>query len=245
MSETEVAMSLPALEIPENAYELAAWLEAMLATGDLRGLVAQLSSLRGAESKSVRAVLDRHLPEVLQSGLSVLSEDELRGLLASPASLLELQEAVMIDGGPFWQSKFSGTSPVVESTRRKVSSLQNELPQVQAVTTQTGKSSFTLPLSALALAAAVLLAVFGFRWWQGEDKGLQLASGWGWMNASQLPTDLTPKDYLEKLSAGAAAWSNKRPQDASELTKRLGEFQAGCEILIAADHKPLSDEDRR
>ncbi len=68
----------------------------------------------------------------------------------------------MIEGGPFWQSKFSVASPVVESTRRKVSSLQSELTQVQAVNTPKAKSSFTLPLSALALAAAVLLAVFVF-----------------------------------------------------------------------------------
>ncbi len=81
MSETENAMSLPAFDIPENANELAAWLEAMLATVTFAAWSPQLSSLPGADSKNVRSVLGRRLPTVLQSGLSVLNEEEMRGCL--------------------------------------------------------------------------------------------------------------------------------------------------------------------
>lgn len=237
-------MSLTAFNIPDDSTKIAAWLEDVLATGDLRSLVAQLSSLENCKSNGIRELLGNKLGVVLQHGLSALDESELRLLLASPVSLLELQESVMVDGGEYWKAKFAGSTSTVERTRQHIESLARTVSSAKNSKTAQRKSTFAVPVSVLALAATILLVVIGLRWWGGDDGGPELAKGWGWMNAKELPSDLSASKYLEALSEGAAAWSKKRPQNAEELAQRLSEFKAGCEILIAADHKPLSEADR-
>ncbi len=114
----------PLLDLLDRPDDLAGALEEWLLSPQLLELVRQLSGL--AEPSGLRLDarpepsglrldarpdtsglrLDARLPElkakIVQSGLAILTEDELRLVMSQPHWLLELQTAVLLEGGPFW-----------------------------------------------------------------------------------------------------------------------------------------------
>ena len=86
-------MSLQFLTIPTERTALVSWLEHHITGIDLGKLVAELSVIHNTRSElSLRDVCGGQLNEVLESGLSVLSDESLGCLLTNPMTLLELQD---------------------------------------------------------------------------------------------------------------------------------------------------------
>src|SRR5207253_3173371 len=70
-------------------------------------------------------------------------------------------------------------------------------------------------------------------------------NAWGWSRPGALPGDVPAPAYLDRLADAAAEWFARRPDEPLALARRIAEFRQGCSVLILAEHKPLSAEDRR
>ncbi len=98
-------MTVELLEIPDDTQALPRWLESQLVGTDLAALVAQLEAVHGASTAgatSLDEVLGGNRASVLRDGLGGLKSDQLRKLLVNPRLLLDLQEALLLEGGPYW-----------------------------------------------------------------------------------------------------------------------------------------------
>lgn len=96
-------------------------------------------------------------------------------------------------------------------------------------------------LMSLATAASLVAAAILYDQFKGPAT---LAIGWGWSRPGALPQDLAPATYLDRLADDAEEWFAKRLEDPSALAMRITEFRLGCSSLIAAEHRPLSADDR-
>ncbi len=111
-------MSLFAMDIPETHAELVDWLEHHLVGLDLAALVAELAAVHAGEDEppvepdatSAVSLLGGRIPEVMDSGLTVLETQQVRALLRHPRSLLELQELVLTSGGAHWDKRMQETA---------------------------------------------------------------------------------------------------------------------------------------
>src|SRR4051794_23301158 len=97
-------MTVELLEIPDDTQALPRWLENQLVGTDLAALVAQLEAVHGASTAgtSLDEVLGGSRASVLRDGLGGLKSDQLRKLLVNSRLLLDLQEALLLEGGPYW-----------------------------------------------------------------------------------------------------------------------------------------------
>jgi len=254
-------MKLISLGIPEDASDLAGWLEGHLVGPDLSALVAELEAVHGSAPPqfSLDTILGNQREAVLSHGLASLPADRLRPLLRHPRLLLDLQELTLSSGGPYW--------------RRRAASIQDQVPGAvdrswawlaANVIEPLPTSSIPIPSAppvtrprprwrSLALsvlsAAAVVIAVVTISQRPELDRkpnGPNVASSprWGWNRPDALPQDLPRNDYLNHLADAAHAWFNQRPDDPVALAKRISEFRQGCSVLIESPHRPLSAADR-
>jgi hypothetical protein len=262
-------MRLIALEIPDDAAALAGWLEGHLVSLDLAALVAELEAVHGAPRKpfTLDQVLGSRREAVLTRGLSVLRSDRLQALLLQPRLLLELQEMILMAGGPYWlrraavpETPGTETSETLERTWQRLEpSLAGTVAPTIALPTP-GMVS-TPPrrrwlgasgrwLVSLAMAAAVLVAIVVVQRWPAQPRDghpqLRVAAspGWGWDRPGALPQDLPRDAYLNHLADAAHEWFNKRPDTPLALARRIAEFRQGCSVLILSPHRPLPSEDR-
>jgi hypothetical protein len=67
---------------------------------------------------------------------------------------------------------------------------------------------------------------------------------WGWAGMETLPQHLARAAYLNRLAEAAEDWYRIEPDDPLSLARRLGELRQGCSILLLAEHRPLTPEDR-
>jgi hypothetical protein len=102
----------------------------------------------------------------------------------------------------------------------------------------------------LATAAVVLVGVglagrlLGVRVGSGQPEQAARV-GWGWARPGALEGSGTAADYLRRVAKEAEEWSKKRPDQPTELARRIGEFREGCSALIFAPHEPLPEEGRK
>lgn len=250
-------MNLVTMTIPDDPAQLAGWLERLLVGPDLGRLAAELAAIHGADSApvgSVSALLGSGLERVLVQGLGVLPRELLGRLLRQPACLLELQELVLTEGGPYWDRL-----PVDPELERLA---ERGLQRLQAEWGGAPLSETTLSLPArrsiawyrrpwavsLATAAAVLLAVYAVRpLWMPKPAQPEVAAAphWGWDRPDALPAEGPAAAYLDRLAEAADEWFKQRPADRVALAKRIGEFRQGCSTLLLADHPLLNEADRR
>lgn len=231
-------MKLTALEIPEDDALLAGWLERQLVGCDLGDLIAGLISVRDADgSPTLDALVGDRLPTILQSGLTALAPDELRGLLDTPILLLELQERVLVEGGPYWDTvpRTDEHLAAAESVRQRVA---EHIADGQPTVVPSTKASSRRVWVAYAIAASLL---FGLGVWQLRPAA---PTGWGFDRPGALTQKLSARGYLEMLAAAAGEWSSKKTTTDEELQTRLQQFRDGCETLLAADHPQLMQQDR-
>jgi hypothetical protein len=257
-------MKLLLMDIPEDPTALAGWLERQLMGPDLRALVAELAAVHGSAGDVAPGdLLGEHRETVLVRGLGTLPAEVLRQLLRQPGELLHLQEQILTEGWPYWL-RLAGQSEelagLARRGERRLEEIWGEPAPAVLPLRRPGVAWYRRPwFASLATAAAVLIVVYFWPRPPGPvpppippDGGQVVVNpptgapaGWGWDRPGALPQDAKPADYLNRLADAAEEWSKQRSDDAAGLAKRIGEMRQGCSTLIFAEHKPLSDEDRR
>jgi hypothetical protein len=253
-------MNLILMDIPDDPAALAGWLERRLVGPDLAALVAELSAVHGsAGSPGPAGLLDEYREAILARGLGALPAAAVGQLLRRPAALLDLQELVLAEGGPYWQRLAAQSAAFAESAdrgrRRLEAILDADGPAGVAELRRPAVPWYRRPwVVSLATAAAVLLVVYLVRRSseplphereQVEVKPPPAAPPvWGWEKPGALREDGPAPAYLRRLADAAEEWSDKRPDDAAALARRIGELRQGCSLLIFAEHKPLAAVDR-
>lgn len=245
-------MNVHLLEIPESTSDLADWLEGHLVGLHLGTLVAELLAVHGEpDYLPLEQILGSDLPRVLNEGLQGVSRDKLVTMLKHPAVLLELQERVVLEGGPHWENRAQSNSEVLHEVSEGWKRLQTAISTPH----QSGRTATPLPgggsqnrlmrRSALLAIAALVLVALGL--WQFQvvpPQGIASRAAWGWDKPGAIPEDARSSEYLVALADAGKEWFNKTPDTAAELETRLKEFDAGCQRLIEAEHKPLTPEDK-
>jgi hypothetical protein len=244
-------MKLLSLDLPDDPKGLARWLEAHLLSTDFARLVTELSAVQSESAPvnlTVRQVLGAWLPRVLQEGLCVVPPSELRRLLKHPPLLAELQELVLIEGGPYWD-RVAASAPELKTIAERGRLRFDEFlqtasssPTVEPGSARRQAAWQILPwIVSFTMAACVLIGVFAIQSWRASAPA---ATTWGWSKPDAMPANVTAATYLHALADGADEWFSKRPDDSAALAKRLGEMRQGCSQLIFAEHLALSDVDR-
>lgn len=233
-------MKLLALDIPDDPATLSTWLDSHLAGLDLRALVEELQSAQmgTSEAHKLDEVLGKSKSQVLAVGLAALPSERLPTFLSQPELLLDLQELVLREGGPYWDDllKKGPAAQTADDAWPRVA----PVPRVAAPRTRWYRRPW---VAYVATAAAVLLVVILY------DQFVRIPSrpgpagvGWGWAKKDALPHEKAAPEYLNHLAAAADEWSKKRPDAAVPLAARLSELRQGCAVLILTEHKPLNPE---
>jgi hypothetical protein len=231
-------MNLIVSTIPEDPAAQAVWLERQIVGLELDRLVAELSAVHGmpAALLSVETVLAGYLDHIHNAGLSGLPRDLLRNLLIQPALLLQLQEQILLHGGPYWDDRARDNADVAAVVERGRVALPGQKR------TLSSPWYFQPWVLSLATAALVLVAV-GL--WIVQRPAAPVSTAWGWDRPGALPEQASSAAYLNALADAAGDWFAKRPATPPALARRIGQFRQGCSTLILAPHTPLKEADRK
>ncbi len=244
-------MNAHVLDIPEDPNELASWLDRHIAGLELAELVAELSAIQqNTPPKDVplEAVLGDRRKAVLSQGLSVLPHAILGRLLRHPQLLFELQDEILLSGGPYWDRIPQDTprrAGLIHHGTRRVNALFQSLA-IEPDLDDSGLEILETPWwkrpAILAMAAAAMILIALIIGWQLNTA--KSSSPWGWNRAEALADSGRPDLYLDQLAEAAEDWFKVRPEDRAGLTQRVEQFRAGCRQLIAAPHTALAPADR-
>lgn len=237
-------MKLVSLDIPQEPSEWSVWLEQQVVGPDLGDLVLQLQELVGGQTEPSQSLLEicgPTLDDVLASGLSVLTEEQIRRLIQFPRTLLDLQERIFKEGKSYWTNL-----PVSADQQRAVEEQWKRLSVKVGFGAETGDS--VQPVAApmrrrgywRSLAAIAAMLWVGAVLWILQPR----TSPWGFDRPGLLTASVSASEYLNSLAEAADDWFQVRPQTRQELAVRLRQFLHGCESLIAAPHPQLPPEDR-
>jgi hypothetical protein len=133
-------MKLRILEVPDDAKQLAAWLDEQLAGYRLLETVSELRALRDLPAADPSPVeiaewLGQRRNAVLANGTAALEEGQQRELLRRPWLLLDLQEAIDQAGGDYWNQlarRSADTSAALERGRERLLQAMAADARVQA-----------------------------------------------------------------------------------------------------------------
>jgi hypothetical protein len=263
-------MTRTTLDLPCDPSDLATWLEDRLLGPGLRDLVDDLAAAAGSAAPthlSAPELLGGAQAAVLERGLGAMAPGSLLALLDHPHLLLDLQELVFADGGPYWDrpapAAFADLKARGRERLRKFLRV-DELARPAPARAQRGR--FAQPYLGWMAAAASLLALAftlqlrapgtqpttqvvqpgaeGPRPPSAPANAVLLSGGWGWSKPGVLPRDVGPREYLLALASAAEEWSKRSPDSPDALARRLGEFRMGCSTILLADHPPLSAFER-
>jgi hypothetical protein len=239
-------MNLLLADIPDSHTQLVPWLEQQLIGMNLHQLVGELRLLAGTESAYLLLhdmLSDEQLAAIQQSGLSVLSESELRTLFRSPETLLELQEIILTQDSGYWtQLEISEAQQQLvdqswKQIERQLFGKTETMPQVISQQKSATRTNFVTTLVTLT---AVLFLGLSIIFWNQPTQ----TSGWGFSRSGVLTANLSAKEYLHSLSQAANDWFSKQPETPADLNKRLQQFRTGCEELLKSPHTQLAEADR-
>lgn len=231
-------------EIPEPA-QWPTWLEKRIVGVDLVDLAVSLHAIHKLgdsvqETQSLEQICGEQLDQVYQSGLSCLSTDQLRCFFKNPASLLELQEQVLINGGSYWNhvepDKDAKEARAESLDRARLALGRNESSTGQLEPSSRKKGFVQSNWHWLILAASIAFLIVSFSQPFAESGG-----GWGFDKSGLLTAQVDGKTYLEQLAKAAGAFTKKVPENRDATLQRLVEFRAGCKKLIAAPNMQLTD----
>ncbi len=243
-------MNLVVATIPDNPVELASWLERRLAGLELDALVAELTALHrpGPDDTNLEQLLGPLLETIYRDGLSCLPREVLSRLLTRPALLLELQDRVLLHGGPYWDEvarSIPALQLLVERGAQRLPGTAPLPPRAQPMPAVPALPWYRRAwVASLATAATVLLAVASWLWFRPAQQPAG-PTAWGWDRPGALREDSAPGDYLNGLAGAAQEWSRQRPETPQALARRIGQMRQGCSTLILAEHRPLKAEDRK
>ena len=237
------------LDLPATDDQMCFWLERQLVSGDLIDTVEKLHTLSGAtEAKRILRdeSLERRLDEamngmgqtVIDTGVSVLTNQQIASLLREPELLLALQDRVLTACSPYWDN-FLATQTTTE-------------PQVLAASTNrivattrlapVAQRSWYLPAvwSSLCTAAAVLIVVGR---WESSSTPLQegrTACHWS-IPVLQKSTD---GQQLFRQITLDATWPILPHSTAAELARDMADYRAKCSQMILADFAFLTQKEQ-
>lgn len=254
-----------AFDLLEPGVDLAPWLETQLVEHRLAELVAELAAIhqvKGPPADSLGSVIGAAgLQGVLENGLKTLASPDLRKLILQPYHLLELQEYVLTEGGPYWRQV--PRSPATRAARdRSWETLRGKLKDVPSQPVQgSARSGDDLPWASasetqvwyrrpwpwlinLATAAAVFVAVyFAFR--TPPDLPVPEPSNrLVWLSPTELSRPASTEAYWRRLATVKPWWFSVTPGNKVELAMRMGQLSEGCSVLILHGHDSLSPADR-
>jgi hypothetical protein len=233
-------------DIPESADELPRWLDRHLVGPNLAGLIAELSAVQGAQTAvPLSELLGDSRTELLEHGLARLPPARLQRLLRQPTVLADLQELILLEGGPYWQRLAAECTDLNESVRHGEKRLRLALEEATGLG-RTRQPIYRRPWFVSLATAAVLLVSLGVWHWLTPPKEAPplREAVWGWATSDALPTASNSGEYLRRLADGAGEWFKKRPDNALALARRITEFRQGCSVLLLAEHRPLNAADR-
>ncbi len=270
-------MTLVAFTIPDDPAALPAWLERRLVAADFGRFIAELSAAhpeRGRASVPARQLLGDWYRKALSDGLGAVPVSLLQQLLRHPKCLLEFQEAILTEGGPYWDEVVTSNGEMAPAIERGFAALEAMFgPRTQATPAprsregvapaarpsgararreprpprDASRSYFTWAVISSALAACLMIAV-GILSFRSDNSGRLTevaAVSWGWAKPGGIPQNAPkPAEYLNSLASTANEWFDKRPDDAAGVAKRINEFRTGCSQLIFASHSALSQADK-
>ncbi|MBC7967122.1 MAG: hypothetical protein H7Z17_14505 [Fuerstia sp.] len=229
--------------IPDDPKEWAGWLEQHLVGLRLRDVIDELRLLPESTSTPLKVLLNqKQLSEVRQHGLSALSVNQVRTLFSSPESLLELQEDVLLHGGDYWASL--PTSAEVQSATDRVKQRLGKSPfGEERAARPTANSEVKRGSRGLliALTSAAALLLIGFVTWQMQPHGSGSILGQPGLLANDVSSSA---EYLNRIADAGNEWFDQHPRDSAELVTLLENVSNDCQILIDAEHLPLTSEER-
>lgn len=252
-------MTALVLTMPDESASLPGWLDRQLVGPDLIQLVAELSAVHGpvphGARKSVREVLDDRTNDVLVRGLAAARSGVVPVLLKQAHLLIELQELVVVEGGPYWQTLSKDrwltacVADVWMSVHSQITSDSASLRVEADVLPAQPRTAWYRRSEVLGFAAAVFIAIgvvvvnqlLNGRTAANADVGI----GWGWAKPGAIPTTGSTDTYLTQLASRAEEWFANRPEHTAELATRINEFRTGCSALIFSDLTPLTPDDSR
>lgn len=258
MYEAEASHLMPIiLNIPDDPVERNHWLEKVLMGLNLGEIVADLSAVAVDVEQTINLqdIIGDSLDQVLEQGLSLLTLTQIQQLLQSPHLLLKLQTEVLTYGDSYWrdlhfsdehqQLSQNGWKTFQATLKQQGVKTVSEEPSIQAEKELSSQSSTTssqlrrgLLFSLLGIAAAVVIGVLLI------PKPAP-THGWGFDRPGALTADVSAPQYLNGLANSAGEWFKKRPQNKTDIKKRLQQFRHGCDTLIKAPHPQLSEVDRK
>ena len=248
-------MTLHFLDMPNDAARLAVWLEDRLMSDSLGELVGELTAVHPSDASLVETVdqlIGARMADVLSSGLKALPEAQLRKFISEPWLLLDLQERILIDGGSHWSSRSltSAETQVLARVKDKLST--NTVASSQATVTPapgatgTAKSQRGSWIGSLALALGTFACGLLLRG-QFPDfpsPSVIAKTSCRWARPNSMNQQLSGEAYLLSLADGAADWKLVENKSPSDLATHINQFRQGCSVLILAEHKPLSPDDK-
>ena len=241
------------LDIPENETELASWLESLLVSRDFGDLVSQLAFLgQGVPTAESPEMSEETKDAVIESGLSVVTQDQCRQLLKNPELLIELHERIFETGSEYWMSKLEPATTAEDqffkSTAASIlggqpsSNSQDAVADLSRPTGSVPEPSGVSRRQMLAMAASILAVVCGVYLFQSAGSASE--SPWGWQSAQAMPNGVSAEQYLQSLSDSSEEWFEQKSTTADMLATNLQSLSTGCQRLIDAPHQPLSPDQR-
>jgi hypothetical protein len=251
-------MNFHALDMPDEPTRLAAWLEQRLAAPELTALVDELSAFQTAPrdpAPALRELLGEWHELVLAGGLKLAPPEVLQRMLSWPERLLDLQELVFERGGRYWDRVLESAPDLrerVQHSRQRLSAVLLSPGPTQAPERAPGILPLRKPVSSrrlrwsigVAAAAAIAAAILIARSFPPTPTA-PAEVAWGWNKPGVLAADGSAAAYLNRLADAADEWFTQRPDNTEAVANRLHEFRRGCTSLLLAEHRPLSEEDRK
>lgn len=236
-------MNVHALDIPEPEA-IPAWLDRHVVGPHLAALVAELVAVHGDDQRrSLDDVLGDRLDDVLANGLAAAGPGGCADLLRSPRCLLELQERIVADGGPHWDTVADSTGLdvlVAGGWKRLHDSVAGPVTMPAPARPRTFRTAFVASLLSAVATVLVMLALQRFGPLQDAGK----PGPWGWNRPGAMVSNATADEYLSGLADSADEWFRKRPETASDLAARIIQFRHGCSTVMLSTHEPLSADDQ-
>lgn len=228
-------MTLPLLDIPDDPATWPTWLEGQIVGAELGELVDELAAVLETMTAgpSLDDICGSQLSGVLERGLSTLTAEQIRLLLKHPSRLLELQERILIDGGPYWVTKLD-TPTSRDATARQWEKLTPRLVTTTAAT-HTVPSRRRIGMIIGTLAAGLLIGI-GFGLWRTPS--------WQPWGPDVLTAKLDADPFLEHLADHAEEFQNQPRGSATELEQQITAFRRSCDALLAAPLPQLDADDR-
>jgi hypothetical protein len=235
-------MTILITTIPDEPHEWAGWLEQHLVGLRLRDLVAEFQLLPGTAAKNLNELIDNDaLTAVRQKGVSALSVDQIQTLFNAPDSLLELQEDVLLHGGDYWTT-ITPQAEMSQAIERVGAKLKDEKRQASSLPHSGAGFQPAINLRFLfVLATTAAMLLIGVTLWQRQPGGSGSMLG----KPGLLANDVTSSsEYLNRIADAGNEWFEQQPQDSTQLIAMLQNVSNDCQILIDADHKPLTPAER-